>query len=409
MNVLFFSEMFHPHGGGAELATYLFAKLLIERGFNVTVLTNQFNGEPRITKAQKMTIYRLPLFKGTGSVKYSILRRLDVLFSSFIRKMVNWADVVYVPRFWYSIIPLAKARKKPVVIHLHDYIPICPLSNFFNVHKLSTCDRYGLFCPQKCIYLYEKLNERSFSSILSSMLLNSTLGCLYSKLIGLSDAVICVSHAQRELLLKNYAFMPSEVCVIYNPLPEMPLDSFKTGNDFGYFGGSSYLKGFHLLCKAVALVEKVKSIRIHATKFYDVGSEYSFLIKLGFRIYGKLDSKKYLAIYNKIRAVIIPSVWSEPSPYVTLEALLAGKIVIASRVGGIPEQVDGCPGAFLFEPNDYRALARNILYVSDLSRDEVTGLGIRNRKFVTSRFDNKAIGDSFSALLEKFGDDLAVH
>lgn len=45
VNVLFLSELYYPHGGGAELATYLYAKLLSEEGFNVVVVTSRFAGE----------------------------------------------------------------------------------------------------------------------------------------------------------------------------------------------------------------------------------------------------------------------------------------------------------------------------------------------------------------------------
>ena len=80
MNILFLSELFYPHGGGAELATYLYAKLLTEAGFNVVVVTNRFTGELEVSKSKNLIVYRLPLFDGTESVKYSILRRVDVLF-----------------------------------------------------------------------------------------------------------------------------------------------------------------------------------------------------------------------------------------------------------------------------------------------------------------------------------------
>ena len=40
MNILFLSELFYPHGSDGELATYLYAKLLSQKGFNVKVVTN---------------------------------------------------------------------------------------------------------------------------------------------------------------------------------------------------------------------------------------------------------------------------------------------------------------------------------------------------------------------------------
>jgi len=396
------SELFYPHGGGAELATYLYAKLLSERGFRIVVVTNRFDGEPSISKSENMTVRRLALFEGSGSMKYSTLLRTDVLLSSAIKRLIAWADVVYIPRFWFSAILLAKAYKKTVVTHLHDYIPVCPLSNLFDVSKNVTCNKKRFVCSQKCIYAYERASNRSFLGAMESTLLNSTFGWFYTKLIGLSDAVVCVSKAQKHLILENHAILPSKVYVIYNPLPYITETSLEVqGDDFGYFGGPSYMKGFHVLYKAAALVKSIKPVIIHATKFSNASKQGELLNHLGILTYGKLGHEEYRALYKQIRTVIIPSVWAEPLPYVVSEAVMGGRIVIASRVGGIPEQVEGCEGTFLFEPGDYKALAKDILYVGSLSKEKTVELGAKNREFILKKFNNEKIVGEFIGLLKK--------
>jgi hypothetical protein len=62
VKILFLSELFYPYGGGAELATYLYAKLLSRAGFNVVVVTNRFSGEPDFSNNEGFAVYRLPLF-----------------------------------------------------------------------------------------------------------------------------------------------------------------------------------------------------------------------------------------------------------------------------------------------------------------------------------------------------------
>ena len=162
MNVLFLSELFYPYGGGAEYATFLYAELLSQASFNITVVTNKFDGEPEVSRHGKLTIYRLPLLGKSGSVKYAILKRFDVLFSSFMRKMMKWADVIYIPRFWYSAIPLAKAYRKPVIMHLHDYIPICPLSNMYDVSRMRFATITAYYVNQGAFMSTKKL-EAEFS------------------------------------------------------------------------------------------------------------------------------------------------------------------------------------------------------------------------------------------------------
>ena len=76
MNILFLSELFYPHGGGAEFATYLYAKLFSEAGFDVVVITNKANGESHFSKNENFRIYRIPLFNKTAGMKYSIFMRM---------------------------------------------------------------------------------------------------------------------------------------------------------------------------------------------------------------------------------------------------------------------------------------------------------------------------------------------
>jgi glycosyltransferase involved in cell wall biosynthesis len=209
-----------------------------------------------------------------------------------------------------------------------------------------------------------------------------------------------VSNSQKNLLLRNGAISPSKVHVIYNPLPKITDDILEVqGDDFGYFGGPNYLKGFQVLCKAATLVKNIKSVTIHATKFSGFNNQGGFLNDVGILTYGRLDPVSYKNLYKKIRTVVIPSVWEEPLPYVVSEALVNGRIVIASRVGGILEQVAGCDGAFLFDVGDCKQLAERILYVENLSQGNKHELGFKNRECIIKRFDNEKIMAVFSDLI----------
>jgi glycosyltransferase involved in cell wall biosynthesis len=403
LNILFLSELFYPHGGGAELATYLYARLLSEEGFHVVVLTNRFGEEPEISEERRLTVYRLPLFSGTESVKYSILSRIDVLLSGFMKKMMKWADVVYVPRFWFSAIPLAKAYRRPVITHFHDYIPICSLSNFYDVSKNVICSRKNGFCSINCVYAYEKAGRRGFGAVVSSVLLNSFFGPCFMRIVQLSDAAVCVSKAQRNLIVDNHAGWASKIHVIYNPLPNIPLVNVQA-DDFGYFGGSGYMKGFPVLYKAAAYINHIKHerLRIHATKFSGFDEKFRGMLReLGIFAYDKLSKEEYDDLRCRIRTVIVPSVWEEPLPYVVTEAMLGGKLLIASRIGGIPEQVAGCKGAFLFDAGDHERLIDRVLYVKNLDRETMNDLGLKNREQVMKQFSNEKILGNFIDLLTK--------
>jgi len=399
MNILFMSELFHPHGGGAELATYLYAKLLSEAGFNIKVITNKFVADSEISKNQNWSIHRLNLFRATRSLKYSTLQRVDVLLSSFMRKTMRWADLVYIPRFWFSAIPLARAIGKPVLVHIHDYIPVCPIAVLRNFSSGSMCNPSSQRCSPKCIYIHEREQGKSKREVLSSTLMNSLVGRNLSRLIELSDSVICVSNAQAAVITGKLPALRRKIQVVYNPLPYLSQTEI-ISDDFGYIGGPGRLKGFHTLCLAIDRV-KNKRIKVRAAGFGNPSGHIDCEPKHRLVLHERLTGQPFEEFWKQIRALIVPSICCEPLPYAVAEAMLRGRILIASDVGGIPEQTVGCKGAFLVKPQDYDQLAETVDFVSNMEREKVIDLGLGNREVFIQRFNNESIVKSFIDICER--------
>lgn len=402
MDILFLSETFPPHGSGAELATFLYADLLSKMGCNVVVVTNRFAGEPGSSTIGSFKIHRLPLLDNATATKYSILKRSDILISGFVRRMVKWSDVVYVPRFWFSAIPLAKAYRKPVVTHMHDYIPVCPLSTLYDKSKTNEHSCGRIRCNAQCIYAFEKTRGRGINETLASVALNLTVGRVLPRMVYLSDAVLCVSRVQRELIIGKERTLRDKAHILYNPVSKSA-DIDISGEDSGYFGGCDYLKGFYLLCRALAYRKAIGfgQKRIHATKLQSVGTNVRELLNtLGFLLYGKLDDADFRGVYRQIRTVLVPSLWNEPWPYVVVEALMQRRLLIASSIGGIPEQVEGCKGAFLCEPGDSKQLADTMELITGLNREEMNDLGSQNREVFLRRFNNDSSIRKFISICE---------
>jgi glycosyltransferase involved in cell wall biosynthesis len=62
--------------------------------------------------------------------------------------------------------------------------------------------------------------------------------------------------------------------------------------------------------------------------------------------HGWVNEAKAIQLIQGARALVFPSVWHEPAGIVSLEAAAAGRPIIASSVGGIPEYVGSpteCP------------------------------------------------------------------
>ncbi len=74
---------------------------------------------------------------------------------------------------------------------------------------------------------------------------------------------------------------------------------------------------------------------------------------------GWLDRTRLQAFYESCDLVVVPSRW-EGFGLVALEAMRAGKPVVATRVGGLPELVEHGQTGLLIEPDDPVALASAI-------------------------------------------------
>jgi len=113
-----FSERFWPEGSGGELATYLILKLLASTGdFEIDVYT----GTRRPVQVPGASIKTIEFLR----VSNKIHLYLNMLGNKrCIEKAIKKADIVYIPRFSYPAISIAKKLGKKVVVHLHDYQPI---------------------------------------------------------------------------------------------------------------------------------------------------------------------------------------------------------------------------------------------------------------------------------------------
>jgi glycosyltransferase involved in cell wall biosynthesis len=388
MNVLLLSETIWPEGSGGELATYLYAKLLTEEALNLKVAISA--ASDHFKNWSKLEVYKIPML---GYGKYVInfnTRKLG--------ELVKWSDIVYCAGL-FSLVPLIKREfRKPVVVHIHSYFPACPVGSLYNFKENSVCKPDRRDCI-KCVWCYEKGHLKSSKQALASMLLNSTVGRHFLNFLRFTDALIFVSKAQKSLFLKHTPgfFIPSYV--IYNPLPELSYAPLE-GDNLGYFGGLNPLKGFHVLLKAWSKVYHKHQADVYATKMGSLANLES-LRKIGILPHGRLDKSSYEDIYRRIRAVIFPSIWQEPLPYVVSEALLMGRLLVASRVGGVPEIAEGLKGVFMVEPNDVNSLAEALDQVLSMDRSDIIELGLKNREGILRRFDNSRSVNELIKVFEK--------
>lgn len=91
------------------------------------------------------------------------------------------------------------------------------------------------------------------------------------------------------------------------------------------------------------------------------------------------------ALLSAVDVLVLPSVEREGLPIAVLEAMSAGKPVIASRIGGIPEAVSDGKTGLLIPPRDSAALAAAILAL-DRDRTKLRESGLAARVLYEQKF-----------------------
>jgi glycosyltransferase involved in cell wall biosynthesis len=127
---------------------------------------------------------------------------------------------------------------------------------------------------------------------------------------------------------------------------------------FGYIGTLYPHKGAHVL------VEAANGMAPGAARFVIAGQgDPSYTARLrghannpGIEFVGELPREQVVSFYERIDALVVPSICRESGPLVVQEAIAARRAVIGSDLGGIPEQVTHDQNALLFPPGDARAL-----------------------------------------------------
>jgi phosphatidylinositol alpha-1,6-mannosyltransferase len=113
------------------------------------------------------------------------------------------------------------------------------------------------------------------------------------------------------------------------------------------------------------------------------------------RLLGTLSDDEVVKLYQLCDVVVLPALASpddvEGFGIVLLEAAAAGKPVVATRVGGIPETVEDGKSGILVEPDDHDGLSRALIELLGDDRKRLTsGRYAKNR--ATERFSwNKVL------------------
>ena len=106
--------------------------------------------------------------------------------------------------------------------------------------------------------------------------------------------------------------------------------------------------------------------------------------------------------------VCLPSTFEDPFPNGVLEAMAAGKPVVATRTGGIPEMVDDERTGLLVARGQSRDLAQALARVVT-DESQARRMGEEGRRRLSERFSARVYGERVQALYERVLNTRAGH
>lgn len=220
------------------------------------------------------------------------------------------------------------------------------------------------------------------------------------------EKVIAISQATREYLIKEEKIDLKKIEVIYNGIDankffvQEPKIFSREGLVIGSVGRLSKEKGHKHLIRACRFL-KNRDWQLILVGDGPLGRELKALVR-------------YLAIEDKVRFVgtlddirpelakmdifVLPSV-SEGLSLAVLEAAAAGKFIIATNVGGVPEIVADKETGLLFKPKSIEQLLAHLNW-ADEHRELSAKMAGRLQRVVMEKFDINKIVKEYEKLYE---------
>jgi len=394
--ILLLSKLFWPEGGGGELATYLIARSILSKHFNVTIVSGTGRPEPDVLKVARYVRW------GALESRFKPVEWFKLVAGTkHIRGLVEGADVVYIAS--HTLIPLAIIAKSlksdvRVVLHAHNY----QLLTFTSVVLAGRG-------PDIATDIMVEYGEHG--SLPRAVLagLGHYVNLVNRIALKYVDRVVCVSRRQCEILLKHILELKGRTTVVYNPPP--PLPSIDRNLDMEptllYAGGGSYIKGYHLALKTLTRIAARLKCKIYMIHVREMGNAKGVGERISQSLNGRLiplermPYKEYLGLLRRAWGLLFPSIAEEPLPYTVVESMLLGTIPVASRVGGVPEIVEGTPAEeYTFTPGDAGELLDRVEKLVSQPRDAIVDAGMKLREHALRLFNMEEITGVFVNLFE---------
>lgn len=330
----------------------------------------------------------------------------DLTLSSYdykknLEKIIDYfaIDIVHVQHFkthTFDILDIAKERKIPIYLTLHDYYLICPKINLLDINnkycketrnkemckscmrKLSGYDTEILSVWNKNIYKYLKNFDRIFAP---SKSVEEIFSEYYKKLYNEFDIEIeVIEHGMQKKYIKENKSMNN--------------DKFKVA----FIGGIAPYKGSKIIHE---IITKNKNSEIEWHIFGNIGDQRLNLLEDKSLVkHGRYERDKIqeLLLKNNIDLICILSVWPETYSYTVSESIISNIPIVATDIGALGERINKyeCGWSIPYDATSkdlldliYRIISNKKDYSEKLSN--ILELNLSSKEIVASKYEEAYI------------------
>jgi len=348
MRIAVLASSFYPHVGGVEELVLQLSKAYGAKGHDSVILTNRWPPSlPKTEEYEGLAVSRVPMRIPEGPfrarVRYHLSHR-SALARALATLRRHGTDVVHVqcvgPNGYFALLA-ARALKVPLVVTVQGEL---------------TMDSGRLY--QRSAFANSVLRQLAVEA-------DFVTGCSQKTLSDL-ESHVGVSLAGKSLRIFNGV----DVAAFRRAAPHRRPHPYVLG-----LGRLVPQKGFDLLIRAFSQARA----RSHDLIIVGDGPERQALETLARRpdldgrvfFTGNVGRDDVKALFRGCSFFVLPSRADEGLPLVTAEAMAAGKAIVASTVGGVPESVVDMRTGLLVPGDDVPALAAAISRLAE--DDELRG------------------------------------
>lgn len=313
---------------------------------------------------------------------------------------------IFYGRLTSSVLQALKEEAIPMVMSVHEYRMLCPVSVFIN-NKGEVCEKCAGSSYVSCVT--SKCNKGSYAySAISA--LEATFRDKFFDYKKNIDHFIMVSNFIRNKHSQYYPEISNKSSVLYNfqhidyknPTQEKEVDLV-------FFGRLSKEKGI------MTLLNAIKDHKNISLKIIGTGPEneaikefiHSHSLKK-VKLLGFCKGNELWRHIVSAKFAVVPSECYENNPMTAIESLFLGVPVIGSNIGGIPEIIQENNG-FLFEPGNAEDLQKSISLALDKTENEYEQMKQSAMAIAEEKFSEQSHYDQLKEIYTKVINSATPH